>query len=111
MEKISYENINQELKDILSRRIDRKATTRFKVLVKALKEDWKISISKEFIKYTLFDDKSPSFQKVLTTRINRILKKEEIQTEKHPRFFKSLTSEKGILYYEYRKKYFAFLMI
>ena len=108
---LSYENINQKLKQILSQRLDKKQAQRFKVLVKALKDKYGFSISKQYIKYTLFDNKDRNFQLTLSNRINRVLKKAEIQTEKKPRFFKELKSEKGVLYYEVRKKYFTFLII
>ncbi len=108
---LSYDEIHKELKKILSQRIEKKQKQRFKVLLRELKENYGFSISKQYIKYTLFDNKSSSFQKVLSTRINRVLKAQEIQTEKKPRFFKEFKSEKGILYYEYRKKYFDFLII
>jgi len=108
---LSYENINQELKQILSQRLDRKQAHRFKVLVKALKEKYGFSISKQYIKYTLFDNKERNFQLTLSNRINRVLKKTEIKTEKKARFFKELKSEKGTLFFEYRKKYFNFLIV
>jgi len=110
-QKLSYEETEEKLKEILNNRLSNSQAQKFKILVKTLKENYGFSISKQYIKYTLFDDKSLNFQKVLSLRISRILKKAEIQTIKKPRFFKELKSEKGILYYEYRKKYFEFLII
>lgn len=111
LENLSFENITQSIKDILSNRLDNSKVKQFRKLLQQLKENYKTIISKQYIKNTLFDDKSQEFQKVLNTRINRVLKKAEIKTEKKARFFKELKSQKGILFFEYRKKYLTFLIV
>ena len=108
---LSYEQIEQSIKNILNNRLDSNKAKQFKKLLQQLKENFGFSISKQFIKNTLFDNNSREFQKVLNQRINRILKRAEIQTEKKPRFYRELKNEKGILYYEIRKKYFTFFIV
>lgn len=109
---ISYETINNKLKDILSSRLNTLKAKQFKVLLKELKENYGFTISKEYIKKTLFDDDSSrEFQMILSQRINRILKKAEIKAVKKPYFFKRLTSEKGVLFYEVKKKLLTFLIV
>ena len=108
---LSYEQIEQSIKNILSNRLDNNKAKQFKKLLQQLKENFGFSISKQFIKKTLFNDNSKEFQKVLNQRINRVVKKAEIQTEKKPLFYRDLRSEKGILYYEFRKKYLTFFIV
>ncbi len=108
---LSYETINNKLKYILSSRLNTLKTKKFKSLLKELKENYGFTISKEYIKKTLFEDKTREFQKVLNQRINRVIKKAEIKAVKKPYFFKKLTSEKGVLFYEQRKKLLTFLIV
>ena len=108
---LSYEKIEQSIKNILNNRLDSNKAKQFKKLLQQLKENFGFSISKQFIKKTLFDNNSREFQKVLNQRINRIIKRAEIQTEKQPLFYRELKSEKGVLYYDFRKKYLTFLIV
>ena len=107
----TYEKLDKGIKEILSNRLSNNKAKQFKELLRQFKENYGFTISKEYIKNTLFKDDSRKFQMVLSQRIKRILKKAEIKAVKKPRFYKVLTSDKGVLFYEYRKKLLTFLIV
>lgn len=105
----SYIKFENGLINILNnQRLTQDNCNKFRGFLEGLKGFYGVSLSKQFFLIGVYNS---DIRNKLNTRLNRIIKKAEIPTEKKYRYSERLTSKKGILFKEKSKEVLTFFAI